>query len=37
MSEKQQSSVEARRVHRGDRIVILPPDGHGNTWAGGAR
>ena len=28
---------ESRRVKRGDRVVILPPDGHGDTWAGSAR
>lgn len=27
----------ARRVRVGDRIVVRPPDGHGEAWGGAQR
>lgn len=36
MNERNEDKHAARRVKRGGRIVILPPLGHGDVWAGAA-
>jgi hypothetical protein len=27
----------ARRIKKGNRIVVLPPAGHGQVWVGGTK
>lgn len=33
-AKKAAEKMSARRIRRGDRIVVLPPEGHGDVWVG---